>query len=343
AAGIGTGKNIFLENLGGAERRIEAIPRVKAAELKRVFPNRICITITEREAYAYIPAGGGYALVADDGIVLEIAGGDISAKISQVKIPVFDSGDTSTEEDKPLTDKDSKNSVGSENEDTESDAESGEEDKENSDSVAENGEGETKAAESGAADSGEQGAEIANVPATAGVELKDAAEGKKAESDNVDRLSKIYELCRGLKGADLLKRTTYINIENMEDIRLVIENRLEVLLGKADNIDYRCKFLAEVINTKISASESVILDYRGDDIYAENRDDGKDRVDKSVRKKTESKSNSDKSAGSTNAESGQDRENTGTDDDSESDTDSGTGGSTKRPNSADLSEDEEEE
>ena len=348
AAGIGTGKNIFLENLGGAERRIEAIPRVKAAELKRVFPNRICITVVEREAYAYIPAGGGYALVADDGIVIEIPGGDTSGRISQAKIPVFDSGDTSTEEDKPSSDKDSKNSEDTESEDAEDsdsygDAESSRDGSENSD-----GEDPSKSENEGTGEvnDAELSAEIANVPATVGVELKDAAEGKKAESDNVDRLSKIYELCRGLKGADLLNRTTYINIENMEDIRLVIENRLEVLLGKADNIDYRCKFLAEVINTKISASESVILDYRGDDIYAENRDDGKDRVDKSVRKKAETKSNSDKSAESTSGESGRDIENTGatdSDDDSEDDTDSGTGGSAKRTNSADLSEDKEEE
>ena len=122
----------------------------------------------------------------------------------------------------------------------------------------------------------------------------------------------------------------------MDDIRLVIENRLEVLLGKADNIDYRCKFLAEVINTRISASESVILDYRGDDIYAETRDDGKERVDKSVRKKTESKSGSDKAKASTNGENIDS-------DDSESDTDSGTDGSAKRTNSADLLENEEEE
>ncbi len=341
AARIDTGKNIFLENLGGAERRIEAIPRVKSAELKRIFPNRICITVVEREAYAYISTGGGYALVADDGSVIEIPDGDTSARISQAKIPVFDSDDTNAEEDKPSSAKENKNSDGSESEDTESD-----EDKENSDNAAESGEGETKAAETEAADGGEQGSEIENVPLTVGVELKDAAEGKKAEADNADGLSKIFELCRGLKGADLLNRTTYINIENIEDIRLVIENRLEVLLGKADNIDYRCKFLAEVINTKISASESVILDYRGDDIYAENRDDGKARVDASVRKKAESKSNADKSSGSTNTESGQDRENAGTadsDSDSESDTGSGTDGSAKRTNSTDLSEDEEEE
>lgn len=348
AARLDTGKNIFLENLGGAERRIEAIPRVKSAELKRVFPNRICITVVEREAYAYIAADGGYALVADDGIVLEIAGGDISAKISRVKIPVFDSGDTSTEEDKPSSDKGSKNSEDTESEDAEDSNSDGNTDSSRDGSENSDGEDPSKSENEGTdeVNDAELSAEIESVPVAAGAELKGAAEGRKAESDNADRLSKIYELCRGLKGADLLNRTTYINIENMEDIRLVIENRLEVLLGKADNIDYRCKFLAEVINTKISASESVILDYRGDDIYAENRDDGKERVDKSVRKKAESKSNSDKSSGSTNTETGQDRENTGTtdsDDDSESDTDSGTGGSAKRTNSADLSEDEEEE
>ena len=79
--------------------------------------------------------------------------------------------------------------------------------------------------------------------------MNNVKEGKKAESGDSDKFNKMYELCRALKGAELLNRTTYINVENLDDITVVIENRLEVQLAKAENINYRCRFLAEVINT----------------------------------------------------------------------------------------------
>ena len=57
-----------------------------------------------------------------------------------------------------------------------------------------------------------------------------------------------------------------------------------------------------MINTKLSATESVILDYRGDDIYAINRDDGGERV-----KKTKTNKSTDNSDGTTDKKNGADR------------------------------------
>ena len=144
-----------------------------------------------------------------------------------------------------------------------------------------------------------------------GFELNNVKEGKKAESGDSDKFNKMYELCRALKGAELLNRTTYINVENLDDITVVIENRLEVQLAKAENINYRCRFLAEVINTKLSATESVILDYRGDDIYAINRDDGGERV-----KKTKTNKSTDNSDGTTDKKNGADTDGSDNSDDS---------------------------
>lgn len=58
----------------------------------------------------------------------------------------------------------------------------------------------------------------------------------------------------------------------------MIEKRLEVQMGNTDNIEYRCAFLAKVVNEKISSTEYAVLDYKGDDIYVRQPDDGKERV-----------------------------------------------------------------
>ena len=105
----------------------------------------------------------------------------------------------------------------------------------------------------------------------------------------------------------------------MTNVNAVIENRLDIRLGIPDNMAYRAKFLAETINTKISSTEVLILDYTGNDIYARPHDDGKDRVDKKSRKtntdkKTDGKTESADGSSSSKSNSAED----GTSDDSAS-------------------------
>ena len=73
-----------------------------------------------------------------------------------------------------------------------------------------------------------ENSDVLAVPLVSGFELNNVKEGKKAESGDSDKFNKMYELCRALKSAELLNRTTYINVENLDDITVVIENRLEV-------------------------------------------------------------------------------------------------------------------
>lgn len=289
AAKLETGKNIFLENLGRARRNVEAINSVKSAEIRRVFPNKICISVSERVPFAYVPSNGGLALISEDEVVLKVLDGGEAAVISEAKTPKFDNGQT----DGGNTDEKNSDRAngGDANENTDKsgdtadkgDASDSNNNSQNSDKQGSDNSNSDDGKTSANSDkSGEvqDNADISSVPLVSGVEIKNAKEGKKAESGDCEKLNKLYELCRALRGAELLNRTTYINIENSDSITAVIENRLEVQLGKADNINYRCRFLAEVINTKLSATESVILDYTGDDIYAINRDDGGERVKK---------------------------------------------------------------
>ena len=335
AAKLETGKNIFLENLGRARRSVESITNIKSAEIRRVFPNKICISVSERVPFAYVPSNGGVALVSEEGIVLKVSDGGEAAMISDAKTPKFDTAQTDGEKsDSSKTndkksdsenknsdttdDSDNKNDDSSDNNDSNSDNKSN--DSQNSDkSDSQNSDkSDSKNSDSGQNNSGldsaagqTENADVLAVPLVSGFELNNVKEGKKAESGDSDKFNKMYELCRALKGAELLNRTTYINVENLDDITVVIENRLEVQLAKAENINYRCRFLAEVINTKLSATESVILDYRGDDIYAINRDDGGERV-----KKTKTNKSTDNSDGTTDKKNGADTDGSDNSDDS---------------------------
>ena len=338
AAKLETGKNIFLENLGRARRSVESITNIKSAEIRRVFPNKICISVSERVPFAYVPSNGGVALVSEEGIVLKVSDGGEAAMISDAKTPKFDTaqtdGEKSDSENKnsdTTDDSDNKNDDSSDNNDSNSDNKSN--DSQNSDKS------DSKNSDSGQNNSGSDSAvgqtensDVLAVPLVSGFELNNVKEGKKAESGDSDKFNKMYELCRALKGAELLNRTTYINVENLDDITVVIENRLEVQLAKAENINYRCRFLAEVINTKLSATESVILDYRGDDIYAINRDDGGERV-----KKTKTNKSADNSDGTTDKKNGADTDgsddSTGSNDTSNSSNSSNSSGSNSSSNS----------
>lgn len=83
---------------------------------------------------------------------------------------------------------------------------------------------------------------------------------------------------RDLEKAGLLIRSTYLDVTNLNDVTLVIEKRLEIQLGTLDNMEYRSAFLAKVINEKISGTEHVIMDYRSEDIYVRQPEDGQARM-----------------------------------------------------------------
>ena len=348
AAKLETGKNIFLENLGRARRNVESITNIKSAEIRRVFPNKICISVSERVPFAYVPSNGGVALVSEEGIVLKVSDGGEAAMISDAKTPKFDTAQTDGEKSDSSKTNDKKSDSENKNSDTTDDSDNKNDDSsDNNDSNSDNksndsqnsDKSDSKNSDSGQNNSGSDSAagqtensDVLAVPLVSGFELNNVKEGKKAESGDSDKFNKMYELCRALKGAELLNRTTYINVENLDDITVVIENRLEVQLAKAENINYRCRFLAEVINTKLSATESVILDYRGDDIYAINRDDGGERV-----KKTKTNKSTDNSDGTTDKKNGADTDGSDNSDDSTGSNDTSSSSSSSNSSSSSSS------
>ncbi len=272
---IETGKNIFLVNVGRAKRQAEKLAIVEKAEVRRIFPNKICISVTERTPAAYLTRGADCIAVASDGIVLKQINGDIARSIIEDNTPV-------PEEEQ--TDKDNKenkeNTEDAEDiEDTE-DTEDTEdaEDTENTEDTENAEDTETTEDTEAAKETITKEEKPFNIPLVAGVEANEAREGDKLKKDKEGKLDEVIEICKALAKAQLLERTTYIDVTNIADIRLVVENRLDIYIGEADNIDYRISFLAEVIEKNISSYEKVVMDYRGDDIYVRAHEDGKDRI-----------------------------------------------------------------
>lgn len=309
-ANIKNGTNILLANIGGARRSIKKNAMVKDVKLRRVFPNKICITVEERTPAAYVLSGSQCVLVDCDGVVIENVQGDKSAQIVQINTPNFEAQTDSTQEDnkdgsKNQSSSESKNSSGgsadNENDSSSDDSASDKTDKKSSDNSndTENNQNNQAGDGSGSSENGGDNS-VYSVPLTVGIELSSAEEGKTAASDDSAKLDKLFEICNALNDAGLLNRSTYIDLTDMTNVNAVIENRLDIRLGIPDNMAYRAKFLAETINTKISSTEVLILDYTGNDIYARPHEDGKDRVDKKSRKTNTDK----KTGGNTESDDG---------------------------------------
>ncbi|HEV2423568.1 MAG TPA: FtsQ-type POTRA domain-containing protein [Terriglobia bacterium] len=71
AVGAGAQPNIFGIRLGEARAEIEAIPWVRSATLRRVYPNHLLVEITERKPVAYVNLQGTLKLVDAEGVILE--------------------------------------------------------------------------------------------------------------------------------------------------------------------------------------------------------------------------------------------------------------------------------
>lgn len=333
-AGIENGTNILLANVGGARRSVEKLPMVKEVNVRRVFPNKICISVHERTPAAYIECDGELVLADCDGIVLEKVSGDRAAKIKADNTPLYanatDTQEGEKSEDSSKDTKDKKESSDTSNDDTDTEAESeddeiSEDEEDSSDSDSETDEASNKKKSEQSTEEVQEDEGGYSVPVVIGLSLKEKNDGKVAEAEDSAKLDLMLRICNALNNAELLNRSTQIDLTDIADVTLVVENRLEVMLGTPDNIEYRAKFLAETINTKITSTEILILDYTGNDIYARAHDDGKDRVSK---KKKDTDSDKEKKSESKEDESDSNEKTKKSEDESESSSPSSKSGQT---------------
>lgn len=70
ASGLETGKHIWLQNTNTAKAAIEDMPYIGTAEVKRVYPDKLVITVTERKEAAVVMGMNTDAVIDKDGNVL---------------------------------------------------------------------------------------------------------------------------------------------------------------------------------------------------------------------------------------------------------------------------------
>ncbi|MEW5978059.1 MAG: FtsQ-type POTRA domain-containing protein [Acidobacteriota bacterium] len=66
-----TNQNLYALNLDRVRKSLELLPWVKQAQVRRVFPSRLIITIRERVPIAYVRMENRILLIDEDGILLE--------------------------------------------------------------------------------------------------------------------------------------------------------------------------------------------------------------------------------------------------------------------------------
>jgi cell division protein FtsQ len=70
AAGVTASSSLLFLDVAEARARLEAIPWIAEATVRKLYPDRLQITITEREAFALWQQQGKVAVIAADGTVL---------------------------------------------------------------------------------------------------------------------------------------------------------------------------------------------------------------------------------------------------------------------------------
>ncbi|AOY77426.1 cell division protein FtsQ/DivIB [Clostridium formicaceticum] len=100
-------RNIFQYKLIDIEKNLLSHPFIKEVSLQRKLPNRIIVTVREREKYAIIPYMGSYIYIDQDKVVLQVSENYLAEDlilITGVEFQSFNLGDQVDISKEPLLD-----------------------------------------------------------------------------------------------------------------------------------------------------------------------------------------------------------------------------------------------
>ncbi|MBM6595902.1 cell division protein FtsQ/DivIB [Microvirga pudoricolor] len=72
AAGLNDKVSLAFLDVGDVRQRLENVPMVKSASVRKLYPNELTITLTEREPYAIWQHDGELFIIAQDGTVIDL-------------------------------------------------------------------------------------------------------------------------------------------------------------------------------------------------------------------------------------------------------------------------------
>ncbi len=206
-AQIKTGVNIFSTNLKIAQRRLDSNAEIEEAIVRRIFPNKIKISVKEAKPIAYIKKNDKFLFIDGWGKIIKVLGVD--------------------DEEKPIA------------------------------------------------------------PELFGVEAVSEIPGEYFAAVGDSRAEVLFDCLPTLSETGLLEKLNYISLADLSDIHLDYENRLYMMLGSYENIDYKLKFVKKVIDDNISEYEKALLDYRGEKLYVGRRETPEETAALEEAKKTD--------------------------------------------------------
>lgn len=98
-------------------------------------------------------------------------------------------------------------------------------------------------------------------------ELPVATEGNVLLDESDSKCEKIIECFKTLEELELINMTTSIDFTDISDIIIVYDERLKIKLGNTNDINYKLKFISEVMKKNISEHEKATIDYTGETLY----------------------------------------------------------------------------
>lgn len=291
-AAVQPGKNIFLTGLGEAKDNVEDMEFVVGAEIKRSLPNTVRIIVTEEQPSAYFSVGSQLVLTDLSGSVIEVVlSSDDAEQIVSSKISPEEPEPTATPEPKEETEEDDliwgydddgdpiyKINGGHYEFDDDGNRYFVDDSAPASESASPESTPAVKIPENPADIKYDElpktdgGRIIYCAPVVYGVNLRTFEEGRRIKSDDEGKLESVLGVLNSLNNSGLLKRATKIDVENPTDVKVYIEDRLEILFGGFDDFEYKAKFVASVINENLSKYEHAILDFRDSKLYVRSAD-----------------------------------------------------------------------
>ena len=93
-----------------------------------------------------------------------------------------------------------------------------------------------------------------------GVTAKDPAPGLLLELESAEQRSALQNLLQSLSQTSLLPEVRNIDLEHTYDLKLRYGERFDVRLGGTDQLDYKVRYLDEIINRQLDATKTGTID-----------------------------------------------------------------------------------
>ena len=107
----------------------------------------------------------------------------------------------------------------------------------------------------------------------AGIEVVSGEAGNAIAASEDVRANKLYDCLEIMKELGIMGKVNYIDFSDLSDIKIDYENRVFMLLGSYEKLEYKLRFSKNVIDESISAYEKALFNFRGENLVVGPREE----------------------------------------------------------------------